>query len=165
MERYESYWKGVRGSEPVEIFGFDGVLEPEPVNVYLEGMIELFKTGYNQFSSLWRDIFCPDCFEIIRKAAESDVSSFHLSTSAWVQILYELAATFHAWTVNRNKLLDLVTPLYYARVASFVRQSWEMSSLEAEALVEEQAAKFEEQKDYLIKVWDEKSRGGTQRQA
>ncbi len=50
-----------------------------------------------------------------------------------------------------------MTPLYFARVASFVRQSWEMSSLEAEALVEEQAVKFEEQKDYLIKIWDQKS--------
>jgi len=43
-------------------------------------------------------------------------------------------------------------------VASFVRESWEMSSEEAEALVEEQAQSFEEHKDYLIKVWDEKSR-------
>ena len=54
------------------------------------------------------------------------------------------------------KLIELVTPLYYARVASFVRQSWDMSSQEAENLVEEQALKFEEQKDYLIKVWDKK---------
>ena len=50
-----------------------------------------------------------------------------------------------------------MTPLYFARVASFVRQSWEMFSEEAEALVEEQDAKFEEQKDYLIQVWDRKS--------
>ena len=33
-----------------------------------------------------------------------------------------------------------------------------MSSQEAEALVDEQAVKFEEQKDYLIKVWDQKNR-------
>jgi len=50
-----------------------------------------------------------------------------------------------------------VTPLYYARVASFVRESWEMSSKEADALVEEQALEFEENKDYLVKVWDEKA--------
>jgi hypothetical protein len=50
----------------------------------------------------------------------------------------------------------LVTPLYYGRVASFVRQSWNMSSAEAETLVEEQALVFEEHKDYLIKVWDQK---------
>jgi hypothetical protein len=86
-----------------------------------------------------------------------DSTQFYLPTSAWVQILYEIAATYHLWSVNRNKLLDLMTPLYFARVASFVRQSWEMSSNEAEALVEEQAVKFEEQKDYLIRVWDERS--------
>jgi hypothetical protein len=74
-----------------------------------------------------------------------------------VRILFELAATFHAWSINRYKLIDLVTPLYYARVASFVRQSLEMSSQEAEALVEEQAVKFEEQKDYLLQVWDQKT--------
>jgi glycosyltransferase involved in cell wall biosynthesis len=157
MERYETYWKGIKGSEPLEIFGYEGYTEPEPVKVNLENMVELFKMGYQQFSALWREIFCEDCFAEIEKAFETDSSRFHLSTNAWVQILYELAATFHLWTVNRNKLLDLVTPLYYARVASFVRQSWEMSSQEAEDLVEEQAMRFEEHKDYLIKIWNEKS--------
>lgn len=157
MERFESYWKNTKGSEPLETFGFEGRLEPEPVNVNLELMIELFKTGYQQFSPLWKDIFCEDCFDQIRKIAEMDSDHFHISTDTWVQILYELAAMFHLWTINRNKLLDMMTPLYFARVASFVRQSWEMSSQEAEDLVEEQAVKFEEQKDYLIKVWDQKS--------
>ena len=157
MERYESYWKKVKGSEALEMFGFEGSLEPEPVNVNLEGMVELFKTGYQQFSSLWKDILSDICFDEISKSYQMDVSTFHLPTEVWVKILYELAATFHTWKVNRNKLLDLMTPLYFARVASFVRQSWEMSSLVAEELVEEQAAKFEEQKDYLIQVWDQKS--------
>jgi glycosyltransferase involved in cell wall biosynthesis len=157
MERYESYWKGIKGSEPVEIFGFEGTLEPEPVNVNLEGMIELFRTGYQQFSALWKEIFCPDCFDEIRKATELNADNFYIPTQAWVQILYEIAATYHLWSVNRTKLLDLMTPLYFTRVASFVRQSWDMSSSEAETLVEEQAVKFEEQKDYLIKVWDEKA--------
>jgi hypothetical protein len=31
-----------------------------------------------------------------------------------------------------------------------------MSSLEAEQLVEEQALHFEEQKDYLLEIWEEK---------
>ena len=53
-----------------------------------------------------------------------------------MKILYELAATYRHWTVNRNKLLDIMTPLYFARVASFVRQSWNLSSREAEDLVE-----------------------------
>jgi glycosyltransferase involved in cell wall biosynthesis len=157
MERYESTWKEVRGSESLETFGYEGYVEPEPVNVNLEELIELFKLGCQQFSPLWKDIFCDECFQQIQESAKMDSSDFHLPTSTWVQILYELAATFHLWTVNRNKLLDVMTPLYFARVASFVHQTWEMSSQEAEELVEEQALNFEEQKDYLRKVWDEKS--------
>jgi len=156
MERFENYWKGVVNSEPVETFGHEGYVEPESVLVNLEGMIEHFKIGFQQFSPLWKDIFCETCFGEIRKSAEMEPDNFYFSTDAWVQILYELAATFHAWSVNRYKLIDVMTPLYYARVASFVRQTWDMSSQEAEELVEEQAIKFETHKDHLIRVWDEK---------
>ena len=157
MERFEVHWKGVQGSEPVETFGHEGYVEPEPVNIDIEGMIEHFKIGFQQFSSLWKDIFSKACFDEIENAVEMDSNQFYLPTDAWAQILYELAATFHSWSVNRYKLIDLMTPLYYARVASFVRQSWDMTSQEAEELVEDQALKFEEHKDYLIKVWDQKS--------
>jgi glycosyltransferase involved in cell wall biosynthesis len=157
LERYESYWRGIKGSKPLETFGYEGYVEPEPVNVNLEGVIELFRTGFQQFSSLWKEIFCKDCFSQIEETAKMGLKEFHLPTDAWVQILYELAATFHAWKVNQTKLIDLVTPLYYGRVASFVRQTWDMSSKEAEQLVEEQAQSFEDHKDYLIKVWDQKS--------
>jgi len=157
MEEYENYWKNVRGSESVETFGFEGDLEPEPINANIDGMIENFKIGFQQFSALWNDIFSEQCFEHIRKASEMDAANFHLPTDVWVKILYELAYTFHAWQINRHKLIDLMTPLYYCRVASFIRESRDMSSQEAEALVEDQALKFEEQKDYLIHLWDKKS--------
>jgi len=40
-------------------------------------------------------------------------------------------------------------------VASFINQTKKMSSSEAEELVEQQAQTFEDNKDYLIRVWDE----------
>jgi hypothetical protein len=158
MERFESYWKTVKGSEPVETFGPRNSIEPEPVSVDLEGLVEKFKVGYQHFSSLWKEIFCGDCFSAIQSASELGVRDFYLPTRIWIQILYELAATFHAWTRNRFKIIELVTPLYYARVASFVRETWEMNSEAAEKVVEEQALQFEEKKDYLLKVWEGKPR-------
>ncbi len=157
MERYKSYWINVKESETLEIFGYDGSLEPEPVKVNLDLLIDQYKTGYSQFAPLWKDIFSETSFKQISETAKMDGKNFKLPTDAWVKILYELAATYHKWTMNREKLLDMMTPLYFGRVASFVNQSWDMSSIEAEVLVEEQAAKFEEQKDYLIKIWEEKS--------
>ncbi len=157
MERHEDAWKRIKGSEAVETFGFEGSLQPEPVNVNLGLMIDLFKTGYQQFSPLWKGIFRPSTFAKITDSAKMETGEFSLPVDAWIKILYELAATYQLWAVNRRKLLDMMTPLYFARVASFVRQSWKMSMEEAEALVEEQAVEFEEQKDYLIEVWDEKA--------
>jgi hypothetical protein len=157
MENSEAYWRKIRGSEPLELFGFEGSSEPEPVKVDLDSMVERFKVGFQQFSSLWNDIFSKACFKEIQKIAKMDAKEFFFPTDSWVQILYELAATFHLWSANRLKLIELVTPLYYARVASFVRQTFEMSSQEAENLVEEQALQFEKHKNYLIEVWDRKA--------
>ncbi|MBN2199073.1 MAG: glycosyltransferase [Candidatus Aminicenantes bacterium] len=156
MEEFEGYWKAVRGSRSVETFGFEGTLRPEPIEVDLSGIVERFQTGFGHFGSLWKDLFSADCFEEIRRAAELKAGEFTFPLETWIRILYELAATFHAWKRNRFKIVEIVTPLYYARVASFVRQTLDMSSEEAESLVEDQALKFEEEKDYLIRVWDER---------
>jgi len=157
MERFERAWRDVRGSVPVETFGYQGSSDPEPVKVDLEGMVQLFKTGFQHFSSLWKDLFCKDCFQGIEAAMQHETRNFQFPTELWTQILYELAATFHSWNVNRYKLIELATPLYYARIASFIIQSRDLSSREAEYLVEEQAEIFEAHKDYLVKVWDEKT--------
>lgn len=157
MEDHESYWKAVKGSVSVPTFEHKIKAEPEEVKVNLDNILQQFKVGYKQFSPLWKEIFCGDCFEEIQKIARLGKKRFHMPTRTWVQILYELAGTFHAWEHNRMRLVELVTPLYYARVASFVIQTMKMSSEEAEALVEEQAQEFEAEKDYLIQIWDRKA--------
>jgi hypothetical protein len=81
-------------------------------------------------------------------------TKFIMPIQTWAMVLYETAATFHQWKFNRTQLVNLVTPLYLGRVASFINQSLKMSSSEAEKLVEEQAQVFEDHKDYLIEVWD-----------
>lgn len=156
METFEAHWKKIKGSEAVETFGHTNSLEPEPVLVDLEDLIQKFKVGYDHFASLWKNIFCKDCFDQIEKVSKLSSGDFSLPKEIWIQILYELAATFHAWSKNRYKLIELVTPLYYARVASFVRQTWDMTSAEAETVVEEQAKLFEDHKDYLLQVWGAK---------
>jgi hypothetical protein len=50
-----------------------------------------------------------------------------------------------------------MVPLYYGRVASFVNDTMDMTSSQAEAVVEEQAEAFEKEKEYLVRRWDEKT--------
>jgi hypothetical protein len=153
MEDLEAQWKAVRGSEPVPLFGRPSKIEPEPISVDIPAMVDRFKVGFQQFSGLWKDIFSPGCFGEIQEAAGRSAETFFLPTETWVRILYELAATFHAWPRNRYKIIELVTPLYYARAASFIVQTRDMNSDEAELIVEEAAEAFEKEKGYLLEVW------------
>ena len=66
-----------------------------------------------------------------------------------------MAAAFLHWEGNHQLMVSLMTPLYFARVASFVNRTKDMTNEQAEVILEEQAKVFEEQKDYLIKRWDE----------
>ena len=156
MEQHEAEWKSVKGSRTVPMFGLQEFKKPEPIKVNLDRLVTEFKTGFRQFRGLYQDIFCPDCFEELRRCAGKAKTKFIMPVSTWVQVLYETAATFHHWTHNRTQLVNLVTPLYLGRVASFINQTKTMNSFQAEELVEEQAQIFEDHKGYLIEIWEKK---------
>jgi glucosylglycerate synthase len=154
MEDTEKFWKDVSGAEDVPVFGELSPEEPEPINVNFRKLHHSFIMGVNHFGPLWKEIFCQDCFEAIRAAASMEEAQFRLPTDTWVRVLYEIAGTYHNWPSNRRRLVDLMTPLYYGRVASFINETKDMTSEGAERVVEAQASLFVEAKDYLIQEWN-----------
>jgi len=110
MEQHEAEWKAVRGSRTVPMFGLEKVMEPEPIPVDLGRLVMEYKTGFRQLKGLYRDIFCPECFEELKRCATMAKTKFIMPLSTWVQVLYETAAAFHSWTHNRTQLVNLVTP-------------------------------------------------------
>jgi glycosyltransferase involved in cell wall biosynthesis len=157
MEQNEFAWKAVRGSRPVPLFGLQDLKEPSPIKVDLGRLVQEYKTGFRQFKGLYRDIFCPECYAELKACAGRAKTKFVMPEKTWVMVLYETAATFHRWKDNRTQLVNLVTPLYLGRVASFINQTRKMTSEQAEAVVEEQAQVFEDQKDYLVEFWDSRA--------
>jgi glycosyltransferase involved in cell wall biosynthesis len=154
MDQYEYYWKKVKDSEPTKIFGEDPGIEPDPIKVDLNHLVRKFKFGYKYFGVLWQKLFSEDVFNAIKATAKLPADKFKLDIEIWVNILYEIAVTFHKWQHNRFKLIELSTPLYYARVASFINATREMNSFEAEKVVEENALVFEQLKPVLLESWD-----------
>ncbi len=157
MEQNEAAWKSVRGSRTVPLFGLQKYTEPDPIAVDLDRLVQEYKTGFRQFKGLYKDIFCPKCYDELKKCAKKAKTKFVMPVETWVMVLYETAATFHRWKDNRTQLVNLVTPLYLGRVASFINQTKKMDSAQAEEVVEEQAQVFEDHKDYLVKIWDAKN--------
>jgi glycosyltransferase involved in cell wall biosynthesis len=155
MEENDKIWKKVKVSHPVPIVGPLINAEPQSFAINVTKLVNDFKIGYSNFSEIWKKIVKPDNFKVIEKLFHTEEKDFLIDTDIWAKILYDLAAAFHHWKGNRRLMVSLMTPLYFARVASFVNRTKEMSNEEAEQLVEEQAVIFEKTKDYLVKKWDE----------
>ena len=155
MEENEKVWKKVKGSKPVPIVGQSLKIEPKPFEINIAKLIGDFKVGYSNWKEVWQKIIAKENWQIIENLYKADDKDFQMKTINWARILYDLAAAFHHWKGNRNLMVSLMTPLYFARVASFVNKTIDMSSEEAEEVVEDQAKTFEDSKDYLIQRWDE----------
>jgi len=155
MEQNHGYWKDIRGSESVPILGEVTGTEPEVFDINMENLVEYFKTGFNHFGVLWKEILEKENFEKLKEISAYNVGNFMFPTESWCKILYYIAVTFHNWKRNRVKLINMMTPIYFARIAGFVNMTKDMTKEEAEQVVEEQAEKFEDTKDYLLQRWVE----------
>lgn len=154
MEEHEAVWKRVEGSKPVPIVGPPRSVEPQPFTINVAKLIGDFRVGYGNWKEVWAKIIDEEAWQVVQQLATREEKDFLLGTETWATILYDLAAAFHHGEGNRRLLVSMMTPLYFARVASFVNRTRDMSNAEAEAVVEEQAEVFEKMKGYLAQRWD-----------
>jgi glycosyltransferase involved in cell wall biosynthesis len=156
MEENEKLWKEIKDSKPVPIIGPKVMIQPQPFSIDIHQLIRDFKLGFYNYKEIWKKIISSDDWQITESLYQKTEKDFLMETENWVKILYDLAAAYHHWKGgNRRTMVSLMTPLYYARVASFVNQTKDMDNDEAEKVVEEQARIFEEKKDYLVQRWNE----------
>jgi hypothetical protein len=153
MKKYENVWKNVRASEPVPLVGEVQAAEPEGVDVSVPKLIGRFREGHAHFGPVWREIVGPERFDelsILMRAGEEIVFPMDL----WVHVVYDFATAYARWAGDRDQLLDMLIPVYFARIAGFVNDTRNLSTAQAEEIVDRQSLRFEELKPTLIKRWD-----------
>jgi len=156
MKIYEDNWKHIKGSEMVKRYGPEKEVEPEPVSVNLEALVDRFKEGFEEFGLFWKEFLSEETFAGLTKSAESPQDSFSLPPELWVRTVFDFAVEYNFGDHNPAEVVDSMIPLYFGRTASFVVQTKDMSSAEAEKIIDHLAQVYEKEKGYLIKRWEEK---------
>ncbi len=154
MKRYERVWKGVAGSEPVPLAGEILPAEPEPVSVSVESLQRRFEEGLRHFGGVWKDVLAPEGYAELSALAGKSAGELAFRPELWARIVYDFAAAYPRWHGDRGPLLEMLIPIYFARVAAFVNQTRDLSTAQADALVDEQATQFEILKPYLLQRWE-----------
>ncbi len=157
MQEYEDVWRNRTGSEPAELFGFRFDVGLDPIDVNLDRMLTAFRHGCEELGEVWSIALQPDTFSAVRKLAGDaypGATGFHIDDELWTRVVLDFACAHRKARLGRGHLLRSLTPLYLARVASFVIETRSLISAQVEQKIEELCLCFERMKPYLISRWD-----------
>ena len=161
MRKYEAVWQRQNDSKDIDLFGFRFDVGLDPIEVNVERMLGIFQTACQELGDVWSHALAADTKAAVLKLANrTDGSPFHLEDGLWVRVVYDFAAAYRHGAVDRSHLMRSLTPLYLARVASFVVETRALSSQQVEEKIEHLCRSYEELKPYLIARWNDS--GGAQ---
>src|SRR5215471_11557406 len=156
MREYESVWTPLSGSSEAALFGFRFDVGLDPVEVNVERMVAAFHRGCQELGEVWAVALQPTTYAQVRQLGGStadDLRAFHMQDELWARIILDFACAYKKHPVYSGHLMQSLTPLYLARVASFVLETRTLSSTDVESKIEQLCLKFEELKPYLLNQW------------
>jgi glycosyltransferase involved in cell wall biosynthesis len=158
---YEDRWLRVRGSHAIPEYGFERVIAPEMIDVNHAKLIDNFDTARLAQRQAWDGMLAPEQLErVMSLEIPPEPEQFHFPPELWVRCLYDTMVAFHRPGADREQLLAALTPLYFARTAGFIGETLEMTTDQAERVIDAQAREFEDLKPYLVTRWKEMRAAG-----
>jgi hypothetical protein len=92
--------------------------------------------------------------EVSYAAQALSAGGFSFPEKLWAKIVYDFAVAYNFdCDIPRQELVRSMVPLYCARTADNAIRTRNMTTMEAEHLVQRQAEEFEWLKPYLVEKW------------
>jgi hypothetical protein len=154
METHQPYWVARQGSQDIPTFGFRPVLDLDPVRIDRKRMSQMFRSGVDQLSSVLEKILSASTLQAIQEISKREESRFHFPDELWAKTVYEFASSHHRSVINRDHLLQALTPLYRGRVSSFILENLRAGAQEVDRKLELLRQEYERLKPYLVESWN-----------
>ncbi len=168
---HADHWLSVHGSHAVPTYGFERYADPPPLEVDVVRLLAAFTRGRVANSDAWALLFpaermtaleglATDAAATLDEITRSDTptsaddADFHFSDDLWARVIYDLALVARGSTMDMDRLIAALVPIYFARVASLVIEARDMTTQQAETLVERQARAYEQAKPGFVERWE-----------
>ena len=157
MGEYGPVWRERTNRSPAELFGFRFDVGLDPIEVNVDLMVNAFRRGCEELSEIWAMALSrPTLSAVLALAlgARQNGGPLHLHDELWAEVVLEFACAYQRHPIAKGMLLRSFTPLYLARVASFVRDTETLVAAEVEDKIEQLCLTFESLKPELIERWN-----------
>jgi hypothetical protein len=147
--RYGDHWLTVEGAITPPTLGFPAEFAAEPVEVSRSRLARGFAEGRRRHAGSWDAVLSPASRAVVDGIDDAEPA---LGLESWTRMMYDfLAAARDA--DDLRPLIDAMVPLYFARTATFVRDTEGVTDEEAEARVETAVDVAVAAKPYLRERW------------
>jgi glucosylglycerate synthase len=157
MREYAPVWQRCAGSRPAELFGFRFDVGLDPIHLNVERMVNAFRQACHELAEVWGTALDkPTLAAVLALASEPprEGTPFHIAGDLWADVVLQFACAYRKHPIARGVILRSLTPLYLARVASFVGETENLVAAEVEERIEQLCRTFEDLKPCLIARWD-----------
>jgi len=158
MENQEAYW--LERTEPPQampVFGFEYSSGLEPRRLNRKKMLQMFQNGISQLLPILQSILSPETLGEIQGLSQQNEKHFRFPDELWVKAIYEFAASYHHSVMNREHLLQALTPIYRGRIYSVLLQEQRADAEQIEKRLEKLCQVYERLRPQLVEKWTRKA--------
>jgi len=169
-DKHAQSWLHVQTSHDIPVYGFERYGDPPPLDVNVTRLLDEFARGLTTVGDAWRQTLAPETLQQVERLAadaqrEVDAVSradtptgiedatFGFPDDVWARVIGDVAVAAHQATLSIDALVAALVPLYFGRVAGFVIETRDMTTQQAEVVVERQARAFELAKPAFVVRW------------
>jgi glycosyltransferase involved in cell wall biosynthesis len=152
MMHYEDVWKNEYVHRKVsrvkaKYYG----QKPTPITIDIEKVDKIYKQGYKDFEKIISVSIANDVFKVLERASKKE--PVDIAPDLWAKIVYNMASAYKKNGEKRTQILDALRILWWGRFASYVNDTKNMETKEAEREIVRQAEIFEQEREYLISIY------------
>ncbi len=149
MDMYKNKWKDIKSYEPAPIFGKEINVNPEPLNVNLERMVQKCKEGLEEKFYISRKVLSENNIKYLEEVKESGF----VDDDKWIDIIFELSYKYRQEKL-RKEIIELLVPIYFGKTANFVKKTANENNQQAEERTKNLLNLYLRKKPELLKVWE-----------
>ena len=154
METFASVWTS--GREPLDApcQGCEPAGDLEPLRLNRKRLYEAFRLGASELEPVFFSILSAETHGGIRQLASAPEDQFVYSPELWTRTVYEFAAAYHKAVIDRDHIVQALVPLFRGRAFTFLTENHDTSAEDFESNIEALCRTFENEKPYLLRLWD-----------
>jgi len=141
-------WKSITSVRQAPVFGLKDLGPAQDLTVDRDMIRRNALEGFQQTSDALQEYLRPEVFRRVEQTfAEADGP--RIDTDFWIDVLFDAIAAFRE-SDDPAKLVESLRGLYWGRVFTFMNDTWDLSSAEAEAPIRQQGERVFARRGELI---------------